>query len=190
MSKKLSEMSLEELWQLFPIYLTEHDASWSTWYADEEQHLKDHLPADRIKRISHIGSTAVKGIWAKPIIDILVEVSAESDLQQFKPILEKIGYLCMSESSGRMSFNKGYTENGFAERVFHLHLRKAGDNDELYFRDYLNDHPDVAKEYEKLKLSLWKPYEHDRDGYTESKTPFVKEYTQKARIEFEDRYTQ
>ena len=62
------------------------------------------------------------------------------------------------------------------------------DNDELYFLDYLNAHPEVAKEYEKLKLSLWKQYEHNRDGYTESKTAFVKEYTQKAKIEFEDRY--
>ena len=152
MSKKLSETSLEELWQLFPICLTEHNENWAAWYADEEKYLKGNLPADRIKRISHIGSTAVKGIWAKPIIDILVEVSAESDLQQFKPILEQAGYLCMSEESERLSFNKGYTENGFAERVYHLHLRKAGNNDELYFRDYLNAHPDVAKEYEKLKL--------------------------------------
>ncbi len=188
MSKKLSEMSLEELWQLFPIYLTEHKESWAAWYADEERCLKVHIPAGHIKRISHIGSTAVKEIWAKPIIDILVEVTPESDLRQLKPILEKVGYLCMSESAGRISFNKGYTENGFADRVFHLHLRKAGDHDELYFRDYLNAHPDVAKEYEKLKLSLWKQYEHNRDGYTESKTAFVKEFTQKAKVEFEDRY--
>ena len=188
MGKKLSEMSLEELWQLFPIYLTEHNDNWSVWYADEERHLKGCFPADRMKRTSHIGSTAIKGIWAKPTIDILAEVVLECDLQQIKPILEKAGYLCMSENSGRLSFNKGYTENGFAERVFHLHLRKAGDNDELYFRDYLNAHPEVAKEYEKLKLSLWKQYEHNRDGYTKSKTAFVKEYTQKAKIEFEDRY--
>ena len=188
MSKTLSEMSLEELWQLFPIYLTEHNESWAAWYADEERCLKDRLPTDRIQRISHIGSTAVKGIWAKPIIDILVEITPESDLQQVKPILENAGYLCMSEDAGRLSFNKGYTENGFAERVFHLHLRSAGDNDELYFRDYLNAHPDVAKEYEKLKLSLWKQYEHDRDGYTERKSAFVKEHTQKAKIEFGDRY--
>ena len=187
MDKKLSEMSLAELWQLFPIYLTEYDEHWSTWFAEEKMTLKEHLPAKWVKRISHIGSTAVKGIWAKPIIDILVEVELEGNLQQVKPVLEKAGYLCMSDSSGRLSFNKGYTENGFAERVFQLHLRKAGDNDELYFRDYLNAHPDVAKEYEKLKLSLWKPYEHNRDGYTEGKTTFVKEYTQKARIEFEDR---
>ena len=189
MGKKLSEMSLEELWQLFPIYLTEHNECWSAWYVEEESYLKDRLPADRIKRISHIGSTAIKGIWAKPIIDILVEVTPESDLQQVKPIIEKAGYLCMSEGSERLSFNKGYTENGFAERVFHLHLRKVGDNDELYFRDYLNAHSDVAEEYEKLKLSLWKQYEHNRDGYTERKTAFVKEYTQKSKEEFENRYT-
>lgn len=188
MSKKISEMSLEELWQLFPIYLTEHNESWAAWYAEEETDLKCSLPADQIERISHIGSTAEKGIWAKPIIDILVEVTPECDLQQLKPIIEKAGYLCMSESSDQLSFNKGYTENGFAERVFHLHLRKYGDNDELYFRDYLNNHPEVAKKYEKLKLGLWKQYEHNRDGYTERKTAFIRKYTQKAKIEFEDRY--
>ena len=87
----------------------------------------------------------------------------------------------MSQSKKRLSFNKGYTENGFADRVFHLHLRYAGDNDELYFRDYLIEHPDVAKEYEKLKLELWKKYEHNRDAYTEAKTEFVRKYTEKAR---------
>lgn len=189
MDKKLSEMSLEELWQLFPIYLTEHNDSWTIWYAEEELNLRKYLPANQVMRISHIGSTAISEIWAKPIIDILVEIMPESDLQQVKPILEKAGYLCMSESSERLSFNKGYTESGFGERVFHLHLRKADDNDELYFRDYLNAHTDLAKEYEKLKLSLWKQYEHNRDGYTERKTDFVKEYTQKAKVEFENRYT-
>ena len=53
----------------------------------------------------------------------------------------------MSESRDRISFNKGYTEDGFAEKVFHLHLRYRGDNGELYFRDFLIEHPDVAKEY-------------------------------------------
>jgi GrpB-like predicted nucleotidyltransferase (UPF0157 family) len=68
--------------------------------------------------------------------------------------------------------------------VFHLHLRKSGDNDELYFRDYLNAHPKIAKMYEKLKLSRWKQFEHERDGYTESKTTFVNKYTQKAVMEY------
>lgn len=91
------------------------------------------------------------------------------------------GYICMAEEPRRMSFNKGYTEKGFASKVFHLHLRYWGDNDEVYFRDYMNRNPMAAKEYEKLKLSLWKSYEHDRDGYTNAKHEFVTGYTKRAR---------
>ena len=54
-------------------------------------------------------------------------------------------------------------------RVFHIHIRLSGDNDELYFRDFMNDNYQLAKEYEKLKLSLWKQYEHNRDAYTNAK---------------------
>lgn len=188
MSKKLSEMSLEELWQLFPIMLTEHKSYWKDWYTEEVDMLKGILPAGQVVRISHIGSTAVAGIWAKPIIDILVEVTEDSEFQTLKDCLMAAGYLCMSESLHRLSFNKGYTENGFAERVFHLHLRRFGDNDELYFCDYLNAYLDTAQIYEKLKLELWKQYEHDRDGYTEAKTEFIKEFTGRAKEEFSDRY--
>jgi GrpB-like predicted nucleotidyltransferase (UPF0157 family) len=94
----------------------------------------------------------------------------------------------MSQSENGLSFNKGYTENGFAERVFHLHLRYAGDNNELYFRDYLIECPEVAKEYEELKLRLWKEYEHNRDAYTNAKTEFVKKYTEKAKSIYGNRY--
>ena len=87
-----------------------------------------------------------------------------------------------------MSFNKGYTEQGFAERVFHLHLRYVGDCDELYFRDYLKENPDIAKAYEGLKLGLWKEYEHDRDGYTNAKTEFIQTYTNQAKEKYFNRY--
>lgn len=105
-----------------------------------------------------------------------------------RDLLLQNGYLLMSESQGRMSFNKGYTQSGFAERVFHLHLRYEGDHDELYFRDYLQEHPAVAKDYEKLKLSLWKQYEHNRDAYTEAKTDFIKNYTEEAKKLYGRRY--
>lgn len=183
MGKKLSEMTLEELWELFPIILTEHQVYWKDWYEEEAVRLKDLLKADREVRISHIGSTAVETIWAKPIVDILVEVPKDSDLEAVKALLVQNGYICMSQGEKRISFNKGYTENGFAERVFHLHLRYAGDNDELYFRDYLLAHTDVAKEYETLKLELWKQCEHDRDGYTAAKAEFVRKYTELAKRE-------
>ena len=184
--KKLSEMTLEELWQLFPICLTEHQSCWQEWYSEEEKLLKRTLSSK--ERISHIGSTAIPSIWAKHIVDILVEIPKERNLLEYKVPIINNGYICMSKSENGLSFNKGYTEKGFAERVFHLHLRYAGNNNELYFRDYLIEHPDTAREYEKLKLKLWKKYEYNRDGYTNAKTEFVKQYTAKARALYENRY--
>lgn len=179
MSKKLSEMTLEELWQLFPIILTEHNDCWQKYFAEEEAGLKRLLPKGT--EINHIGSTAVKGIWAKPIVDILVEVDETVSLSEVSAVLQDNGWIKMSETERRMSFNKGYTESGFAEKVFHLHLRYMGDNDEIYFRDYLNANSAVAKEYEALKLGLWKKFEHNRDGYTDAKSEFVKKYTALAK---------
>ena len=188
MIPSLEEMSLEELWQLFPIFLREHQAEWKDWYEEERLRLLGFLPANQLVRISHIGSTSVKTIWAKPIVDILLEIPKETDMAVRRDLLLQNGYLLMSESQGRMSFNKGYTPSGFAERVFHLHLRYEGDHDELYFRDYLQEHPAVAKDYERFKLSLWKQYEHNRDAYTEAKTEFIKNYTEKAKKLYGGRY--
>lgn len=179
MSKKLTEMSLEELWQLFPIVLTEHKACWSEWYESEVELLKTLLP--NALQYHHIGSTAVSGIMAKPIIDILIAVASTEELTQTAKILASNGYIIMSASDTRISLNKGYTEAGFAEKVFHIHIRLVGDTDEIYFRDYLNSHPDVAKEYEALKLQLCKKYEHNRDAYTNAKTDFVNKYTELAK---------
>lgn len=183
MKKKLSDMTLEELWILFPIILTEHNKNWKEWFNKECSLLKNVLPKDELCAISHIGSTAIENIWSKPIVDILVEVDTKSDLLKIKSLLINANYLCMSEGESRLSFNKGYTENGYAEKVYHLHLRFKGDNDELYFRNYLNKYPLVAKEYETLKLRLWKEFVHNRDAYTDMKTTFVKDQTQKAKDE-------
>lgn len=188
MEKKLSEMSLEELWQMFPIFLTGHKDCWEEWYHQEEESLKKILPKEGLIRINHIGSTSIAGIWAKPIIDILVEISSNCAFEKIKEILLGNGYLLMSEKKERMSFNKGYTEHGFAEKVYHLHLRYAGDNDELYFRDYLIEHPETAAEYERMKIRLWKKYEHDRDGYTNAKNSFVSQYTKLAKEIYRNLY--
>ncbi len=186
MSRELTEMSLEELWQLFPVFLAKHNDLWKEWYFEEAAVLKKLIP--EVKRISHVGSTAVPVICAKPIIDILVEISKDSNLLDYKYIIENCGYICMTENDKRVSFNKGYTKNGFAEKVFHLHLRQTGDNDEIYFRDYLIEHPEVANEYEKLKIRLQKKYRYHRDKYTTAKTDFVKKYTEKAKTLYKNRY--
>ena len=188
MAKALEDMSLEELWQLFPIFLEEHNKDWAAWYKEESRRIRSFLTANQLYKMHHIGSTSIEGIWAKPIIDILLEIPRSEDMGSIQRKLLEYGYLLMSESEGRMTFNKGYTLQGFAERVFHLHLRYYGDNDELYFRDYLKDHSAVAKDYEHLKLILWKKYEHNRDAYTEAKTDFIRQYTQKAKQLYKRRY--
>ena len=94
----------------------------------------------------------------------------------------------MSVEAGRISFNRGYTKQGFADKVFHIQLRYVGDNDELYFRDYLNEFPQIAREYEIMKLRLWKQFEHDRDAYTNAKTEFIRKWTSEAKKAYAGRY--
>ncbi len=187
-TKKLSEMTHNELWQLFPINLTEHRDVWKQWYEEEASYLMQFPSFQDTMQINHIGSTAVRDIWAKPIIDILLEVPKNNDLYDIQSKLQKMDYLLMSENEERVSMNKGYTNEGFAERVFHLHLRYQGDHDELYFRDYLRENLGIAKKYERLKLTLWRQFKYDRDAYTESKTEFIKIYTQEAKRLYSGRY--
>lgn len=191
MGKALSEMSLEELWELFPIILKEHNPSYKEWYSIEKENIVNAIGQDNIKRISHIGSSAVEGLLAKPIVDILLEVDLNSDIEQIKYKLIKSGWILMSYSNNpvlKMSFNKGYTPEGFADKVFHLHVRYTGNWNELYFRDYLIAHKEVADEYSKLKIGLKDEYEHNRDGYTEAKSEFVNKYSEIARKEFGNQY--
>jgi len=166
-------MTLEELWELFPIVLTPHQPLWKEWAKGEIETLSEIL-SDYSPVINHIGSTAIPAIWAKPIIDILVEISPDLAWSDMRELMEHSGYICMSASDTRISFNKGYTAKGYAEKVFHIHVHALGDNDEIRFRDYLRSHPETAREYESLKRSLLPEYKHDRDSYTEAKSEFVR----------------
>lgn len=172
MAKRLEDMNLEELWELFPIVLVPHNPHWEAW-ADEEMASLDRLLVEYSPLIHHIGSTAIPNIHAKPIIDILVEMPPGAPWTDIKSIMEANGYICMSQTEPRLSFNKGYTPDGYAERVFHIHFHRLGDNDEILFRDYLIAHPDAATEYEALKMSLLPKFRNDRDGYTAAKSDFI-----------------
>lgn len=173
MSRTLRNMTLEELWQLFPIALTPHQPQWKDW-ANEEIEILHALLTEYSPVINHIGSTTIPGIKSKPIIDILIEINPETDWQPIKEEMETAGYICMSESDNRISFNKGYTLRGYADKVFHIHFHRTGDNDEILFRDYLLTHTEASAEYEGLKLNLLTQYQNDRDGYTEAKSGFIK----------------
>ncbi|MGN9163954.1 GrpB family protein [Tissierellaceae bacterium HCP3S3_D8] len=188
MKKLLSEMTLEELWALFPIILREHNSDYSKWYELEKDNIIGCVGLKNIKRINHIGSSSVKGLISKPTVDILMEIGRDSKMEQLKVVLMNDGWILMNEGDKGLVFNKGYTPDGFSEKVYHLHVRYLGDWDELYFRDYLLVHRDVAEAYGEFKLSLLPKYRHNRDGYTEAKTDFIMRHTEKAREEFRDRY--
>lgn len=182
MSRTLKDMTLAELWQLFPIVLTPHQPQWKDWTKEEIVRISTLL-SEYSPTVNHIGSTAIPHIQAKPIIDILVEIHPDSCWQRIKEAMETAGYICMSSSGIRMSFNKGYTPHGYADKVFHIHIHAIGDNDEICFCDYLLTHLKVAKEYEAQKLSLLPQYRNDRDGYTEAKSDFVRHIIRLAKSE-------
>ncbi|WP_290147107.1 GrpB family protein, partial [uncultured Duncaniella sp.] len=109
--KNLKDMTLDELWQLFPIVLVPNNPCWKEWADDEIDQLK-RLLSDCSPVIHHIGSTAIPDIKAKPIVDILVEITHNENLSRLRNTMENAGYICMSSSSSRLSFNKGYTSAG------------------------------------------------------------------------------
>lgn len=189
--KKLSEMTNKELWQLFPIILKEHNQDYINWFGEEKQNIFNAININNIARITHIGSTFVKGLIAKPIVDVLLEIKADTDLDNLKTSLVSQGYIFSPQPNNpppHMMFMKGYTEQGFAEKVFHLHVRYPSDWDELYFKDYLEEFDDIARQYENLKLELIKIYKHDRDAYTQAKTEFIRKHSRVAKSRYKDRY--
>ena len=140
-------MTLEELWELFPISLVAPRDGWKDDYREIEVVLKNLLSDRFAPRISHIGSTAIGGIWAKNIVDVLVEFPSDKDLNPAAEILKQNGFLLMSSGPKGISFNKGYTKEGFADKVYHIHIRYIGDNDELYLGFRFTDHIEAGVPY-------------------------------------------
>lgn len=124
MGKELSEMTIEELWELFPIILKEHNPDYDSWYEIEKQKLFSCLDRKDVVRINHIGSTAVKEMIAKPTVDILLEIDEGSNIEKLNDTLINNGWLLMSSENSpcmRMAFNKGYAKEEFADKY---NLRK------------------------------------------------------------------
>lgn len=182
-----SSVTPEQRTKLFPIILTEHDNSWKERYEEQKAFLTELFCKDAV-RISHIGSTSVSGLYAKPTIDILLEVSDSCDISAYSEAMLDNGWIINTPSQDIIMYLKGYTPDGFRGQAYHVHVRHRGDWNELYFRDYIIAHPETADEYAKLKMSLREQYEYDRDAYTEAKTEFISNITALAREEFGGRY--
>ena len=191
MEKQLDEMTTEELGRLFPIIISEYDPMWHALYLSEKTNIEQRIGLNNIVRINHYGSTSVPNLYAKPTIDILLEIGNDIDTNRIIFLLRGIGYNYSPQSDNpapHMMFMKGYTPGGFTGQAYHVHVRYSGDWDELYFRDYLILYPEISRKYGKLKLHLKEKYEFDREGYTDAKSCFIKRITEKARKELGERY--
>ena len=141
------------------------------------------LPESLIRRIEHFGSTAIPGLAAKPIIDILVEVSSLAETQkQIVPLLESEGYDYFWRTDTEPAYAWFIKRDAEGKRTHHIHMVEADSKlwERLYFRDYLRKFPAEAKSYEELKQSLSEKYPNDRIAYTEGKAEFVVSVTGRA----------
>ena len=187
MRQDFSGVPKEKLSEMFPVKLEHHDPAWKDCYLAEADFLQSVF-GDTIVRINHIGSTSVPGLIAKPTVDILLEICEDTDLSAVTERMRDEGYVVNTPEKDIIMYLKGYTPQGFSGQCVHIHVRYYDDWDELYFRDYLCAHPDIAEEYGRLKLALKEEYTYDRDGYTEAKSGFINRCTQLARTEFPGRY--
>jgi len=170
------------------VSLVPYDPAWPRMFADEKKHLMACLPSRLIRRIEHFGSTAIPGMAAKPIVDMLVEVSSLDETKVIiSPVLEAQGYdyfwRATHGEAGPPFYAWFIKRDSAGVRTHHIHMveRDFEHWDRLLFRDYLIDRPEVAQEYEKLKLALTRDYQNDRVAYTDGKADFVARVTKAAR---------
>jgi GrpB-like predicted nucleotidyltransferase (UPF0157 family) len=170
-----------------PVQIEPYNPEWPALFRREERHLRECLPKEMVGRIEHFGSTAVPGLAAKPVIDMLIEVRDLAETRRrIVPILEGQGY----EYFWRPTF--GDDEPPFyawfirrdqaGQRTHHLHMVEPDFPhwDRLLFRDMLRARPKLAREYQVLKQRLAEAHPHDRIAYTEGKTDFILRATEET----------
>jgi GrpB-like predicted nucleotidyltransferase (UPF0157 family)/GTPase SAR1 family protein len=176
-----------EIYKDDSIELIPYRAEWLNMAEEEIKRLQDILPTQHILDVQHVGSTAIPDIQGKPIIDIQIAVDS---LIAMKPIaittLKNLGYEYWSDNpdTERMFFVKGMPPFG-DKRTHHVHIVEPASRhwqEKIQFRDYLLSHPEVAREYEGLKLQLANQHVYDREKYTDAKTQFINNVLKKASI--------
>jgi GrpB-like predicted nucleotidyltransferase (UPF0157 family) len=166
------------------VVIVEYDLRWPALFDEEAARIRAAVSGDLIERIEHIGSTAVPGLPAKPIIDILIGVeSVDEAREQAVPVLESLGYSFWADNPHKdvLFLVKGLPPNG--PRTHHIRVvaLDAPSWDTLLFRDYLRAHPDESARYAQLKRDLAARFQTDREAYTEAKTDYVKAVTERAK---------
>jgi GrpB-like predicted nucleotidyltransferase (UPF0157 family) len=161
-----------------------YDPRWPAMYLAEADLLGSILPSELVVSMEHIGSTAVPGLSAKPVIDILIAVPYLKHAREIAvPALEKHGYAFWSENprSDRLFFVKGLPPKT-PHRTHHLHMAEQGSDIKtlLLFRDYLRTHSQEVWRYAALKSDLMAQHQSDREAYTAAKSSYIDQVVARA----------
>ena len=166
-----------------PIEVVDYDRDWPRQYVAERDRI-DAAIGDVALAIEHVGGTAVPGLPAKPVIDLMVGVE---DIERAGPAvagLINLGYEYVPELESQLP-DRRYFRRGSPES-HHVHMVPVSSDywaEHLLFRDYLRSHPQAAEEYGKLKLGLAGRHRLDRDAYRAGKVPFIDTVVAAARRE-------
>jgi GrpB-like predicted nucleotidyltransferase (UPF0157 family) len=156
-----------------PIDIVPYDESWPLRFEQERAILDRVLGSWIVGGIEHVGSTAVPGLPAKPVIDIMVGVK---NLEASRPAIPALSEIEYCYYPYRPDLMRWFCKPSPSFRTHHLHLIPFRNRlwvERLAFRDYLRGHADVAAEYAELKQRLATQHHLDREAYTDAKTPFV-----------------
>lgn len=166
------------------VELVGYDPAWPGAYAEEAARLLAHLPPGLVLAAEHFGSTAIPGLTAKPVIDILLAVRSveEARVTAVAP-MEALDYAFWADNPrrDRLFFVRGLPPA--PRRTHHVHMTELGGDAwiRLLFRDYLRAHPEEAAHYVALKQELAVRHKDDREAYTAGKAAYVEEVMAKAR---------
>jgi GrpB-like predicted nucleotidyltransferase (UPF0157 family) len=166
-----------------PIHIAPYDHAWPEHFQLERALLERRLRPWIVGPIEHVGSTAVRGMPAKPVIDIMAAVESLDASREALAVLEDSGYQYAPYRSDVMHW---LCKPSFSFRTHHLHLvpyRSPLWTERLLFRDCLRSDPAVARDYAELKHRLAEAHRFDREAYTEAKGPFIAQVLEKLKGE-------
>jgi len=166
-----------------PVEIVPYDAAWPTRFELEKAVLLDVFRPVEVQ-IEHVGSTAVVGLGAKPIIDIMLGMDHLSAVELRIPDLVARGYEYISRYESEFPERRLFAKPQWRPRAFHLHAVERWTpfwHRLLLFRDFLRQHAEVAVEYCELKKRLATAFSDDRDGYARAKTAFIEAAVERAK---------
>ena len=166
------------------VEIVDYDPRWPILFDEEAERLRATLDPSLIVGLEHFGSTAIPGLSAKPIIDILIAVRSLADAQaNFVEPLRNLDYVYWAENprKDRLFFVKGMPPFG-SKRSHHVHVTEPHGEmwQRLAFRDYLRAHPEEAAIYGQLKRRLATEHQRDREAYTDAKSAYVESVMRKV----------